>query len=124
MSVSMSGLEVPLSSVWTWYTTPRYLTSVLKPVITFRIPERIVLRRARLSSRAPCAPGARPEPPPEDAQGGDDGHGEEHPRRPGDLSPRDDAEDDHGGMHLDAVPHDQRRADVVLDPTPSEPERH
>jgi len=34
MSVSIIGLDVPLSSVWTWYTTPRYFTSVLNPVIT------------------------------------------------------------------------------------------
>ena len=48
-----------------------------------------------------------PETAPQDAQRGDDGNGEEHTDRPADLAAGDDAEDHHGGMHLDSMPHDE-----------------
>src|SRR5262245_941317 len=52
MSVSISGFPTPLSSVCTWYTTPRYLTSVLNPVITARVFSDEIVGSARDACQA------------------------------------------------------------------------
>jgi hypothetical protein len=65
----------------------------------------------------------RLQPPPDDPHRRDDRDGQEHPGDAGNLSARQHPEDDQRGMNLDAAPHDEGHAGVVLDAPPDEDER-